>query len=170
MNVIRLSANNVKVAFSEAELEKYGLDISAPCGECCAACGTVKRILEAVKSESGVDYCGERVYIRVVRARDGGCDMIISRLGKGEITDRPDGVLCFRTVGALIAACRTMDKSIRSDAYIGENGAYLIIGGADLQRCTNCGERLLFAFAEAYVREHCRPITCGDAVEVLGRL
>ncbi len=166
MNVIRISANNVKVAFSESELEKYGLEISVSEGECCAPRGTVKKILEAVKNESGVDYCGERVFIRLIRARGGGCDMIISRLGIREGAAE-SAVLRFSSAGSLIAACRTMDKGIRADAYIGIDGAYLIANGGG---AGGYGEKADFSFAEAYVREHCRLICAGDAVQRLGRL
>ncbi len=170
MKVVRISANNVKVAFSEAELLKYGLDISVSEGECCVSRGTVKKILEAIKSESGVDYCGERVFIRLIRERDGSCDMIISRLGLREKGREEASVLRFLSVGALIAACRTMDKSIRADAYVGSGGTYLIVSGDDEQKAAGYGERLEFALAEAFVREHCRLIAAENAVEVLGRL
>ncbi len=167
MKVVRISANNVKVAFSESELERYGLEITSPEGECCAPKGTVKKILEAVKSESGIDYCGERVFIRLVRARGGGCDLLISRLGIRDNAISEDAVIRFGSVGSLIAACRTMDKGICADAYVGIGGAYLI---ADRGVLTGYGETVEFSYAEAFVREHCRLVAEKRAIDMLGKL
>lgn len=167
MNVVRISANNVRVVFSDAELKKYGLEINGTEGELCAPRGTVKRILEAVKSESGVDYCGERVFVRLVRMRDGGCDVMISRLGVSEREADVAAAVRFPSVGALIAACRTMDKRIRADAYFGIGGAYLLIKEGD---ASAYGETVNFPYAEAFVREHCRLVAEENAVSALGIL
>lgn len=165
MRVVRISANNIRVEFTEAELEKYGLDTALAEGEACAPVGAVKKILEAVKRESGIDYCGERVFIRMLRSCGGG-DMVISRLGAH--TDSAEtAVLRFSCVGSLIAACRTMDKSIRADAYIGIGGAYLITADGNSD---GYGERLVFSFAEEFVREHCRLVCAQNAAERLGAL
>ena len=165
MRVVRISANNIKVEFTDGEIEKYGIDVkSSECGEC-ASRGTVKRILEAVKSESGIDYCGERVFVRLLRSRVG-CDMVISRLGASKSEKREAAVIRFPTVGALIAACRTMDKATVCDAYVGYGGAYLI-SSAPL---TGYGERAEFPFAEEFVREHCRLVCETNAAERLGAL
>jgi hypothetical protein len=125
----------------------------------------VKRILEAVKSESGIDYCGERVFVRLLRSRVG-CDMVISRLGTRESERGAASVVRFPSIGALIAACRTINKETVCDAYVGYGGAYLI-SSAPL---TGYGERAEFPFAEEFVREHCRLICAQNAVERLGAL
>ena len=114
MRVIRISANNVRVEMSEEEAEKYGIDATAE-AENGATRGTVRRLLEAVKRESGIDYCGERVFVRLWRSRVG-CDMVISRLGAREPEKAETSVIRFASVGALIAACRTMDKNTVCDA------------------------------------------------------
>ena len=167
MRVIRISANNVRVELSEAEAEKYGIDANDG-AENGTPRGTVKKLLEAVKRESGVDYCGERVSIRLLRSQ-GVCDMIISRLGVCEHKSARACVLRFQSVGALIAACRVADSSLRADACIGEIGAFLIIDAEHASKFSSKdGEVTDFAFCEEFVREHCKTVCTGDAIRCLG--
>ena len=164
MRVIRISANNVRVEMSEEEAEKYGIDVTAE-AENGATRGTVRRLLEAVKRESGIDYCGERVFVRLLRSRVG-CDMVISRLGAREPEKAETSVIRFASVGALIAACRTMDKNTVCDAYVGHGGAYLISASP----LTGYGEGVDFSLAEEFVREHCRLVCEANAAKILGAL
>ena len=177
MEVIRMGANNVKIALSAEELERYGLEMPDTEGDYCFATRyTVKKILAAVKRETGVDYCGERVFIRMFRSRDGGCEMFISRAEKGE--DGRKGkeserrVVRFPTVNCLLCACRAIDKC-KSDAYIGDACAYLILPAeAEEAICAaeEFGYTADFCCAAEYVEEHCRLLVDGNAAEVLGRL
>ncbi|MBQ1212067.1 MAG: hypothetical protein IIV03_05900 [Clostridia bacterium] len=169
MRVIRISANNVRVEMSDEEAEKYGIDATAE-AENGAARGTLRRLLEAVKSESGIDYCGERVSVRLLRSH-GVCDMIISRLGVCESKAPGACVVRFPSVGALIAACRVMDRALRADACIGEIGAFLIIDAEHASKFSNKdGEVTDFAFCEEFVREHCKTVCTGDAIRCLSEL
>ena len=178
MEVIRLGTNNVKISLSADELERYGLEYPDTEGDYChVARYTVKRILAAVKKETGVDYCGERLFIRMFRSRDGGCELFISRTEekdeKGERVENSGGrVVCFPSANALISACRAM-VGCESDAYIGDKEAYLILpqgSEAELAVAEEFGKTVDFLGAEEYVKEHCDLLVKGNAVEVIGRL
>lgn len=178
MEVIRLGINNVKISLSAGELERYGLEYPDTEGDYChVARYTVKRILAAVKKETGVDYCGERLFIRMFRSRDGGCELFISRTEekgeKGEQVEQgASEVVCFPTANALISACRAMVGG-ESDAYIGDKLAYLIIpkgSESELAIAEEFGKAADFLGAEEFVREHCDLLVKGNAASVIGRL
>lgn len=169
MRVIRISANNVRVEMSDEEAEKYGIDATAE-AENGAARGTLRRLLEAVKSESGIDYCGERVSVRLLRSH-GVCDLIISRLGVCESKAPGACVVRFPSVGALIAACRVMDRALRADACVGDGAAFLVINGEGVSKMkVKDGEVLSFSLCEEFVREHCKTVCTGDAIRCLSEL
>jgi len=137
----------------------------------------VDLIMARIKKETGVDYCGERVFIRMFRSRDGGCELFISRTEeKGEKGERVEEggseVVCFPTANALISACRAMVGG-ESDAYIGDKLAYLIIpkgSEAELAVAEEFGKTVDFFGAEEFVREHCDLLVKGNAASVIGKL
>ncbi len=174
MELVRISANNLKVTLTEKELEDYGITVPEGDGEhYCGARHAVKKILEAVKKETGVDYCGERVFVRIYKGSDGGCELFISRTSRPEEKVRGCAVFRFDSVSSLIDACRSLPPYCASDAYTEGEAVFLLLPLADdasLAAARERGSKVDFLLAEEYVREHCRLICEKNAIKRLGML
>jgi len=177
MNVIRIGPDNVKVELTREDTERFGLDtegedsLLAP-----ETARSVKKIMESVRDESGIDFCGERVAIRLFPSRDGGCELFVSRLSSrsneraSEKTEEKNAVLRFFEVEEASAAARELDTS-GGDAFTDSRSLFLIIpksllaGHSELSK-----KRVSFPHIEAYIEEHLKQIYSGDAIERLSLL
>lgn len=174
MELVRISANNLKVTLTEKELDDYGITVPDGDGEhYCGARHAVKKILEAVKKETGVDYCGERVFVRIYKGSEGGCELFISRTSRP--AERACGCAVFRfaSVASLLDACRSLPPCCASDAYTDGETVFLLLPSAEeasLAAAKERGTRVDFLLAEEYVREHCRLICGENAIKRLGAL
>lgn len=174
MELVRISANNLKITLTAEELDDYGISVPEGDGEhYCGARHAVKKILEAVKRETGVDYCGERVFVRIYKGSDGGCELFISRTSRPEEKARGWAIFRFGSVSLLTEVCRALSPRAAGDAYSDGEAAFLLLPLADeasIAVAKERGNRVDFSCAEEYIREHCSFICGGNAIKRLGTL
>ena len=176
MNVIRIGPDNVKVELTREDAQRFGLDsesedslLSPETARC------VKKIMESVRDESGVDFCGERVAVRMFPSRDGGCELFVSRLSRTPEKQTPkaeekNAVLRFFEVEEAIETARAIGSG-GGDAYTDSRSLFLVLPRGVLARLgSQAVERVSFPHIEAYIEEHLKKIYSGDAIERLAEL
>ena len=200
MNIILISDDRLKVVLTDRDLSGYGIrieDIDYGNTETKRVFWT---ILDKAKNETGFDAALSRIFIQIYPDSRGGCEMYVSRIGdKKSSRSRTDGVRCaiggesdgetveyvyrFGGLDALISACRILVSSgFRgfSSAYAcgmePDSEFYLIIKVAleDEERMVlylaEYGESYVSRYGKWRLMEHCRLISEGDAVSILGNL
>ena len=194
MNIILISDDRLKVVLTDRDLSGYGIrieDIDYGNTETKRVFWT---ILDKAKNETGFDAALSRIFIQIYPDSRGGCEMYVSRISDRGSRRCTDGVRCaiggesdgetvehiyrFSGLDSLISACRALMAygfSGFASAYACDSAeCYLIIKVA-----LEAEERVVFylsEYGESYVSrygkwrlmEHCRLISEGNAVSILG--
>ena len=182
MEMIMISPSQLKVTLDAAEMKKYELDLEGLRGADLRQLA-LRRILRTASEQTGFEYDGGRVVVRMFPSKDGGCELFVSRLAR---VSRPQSELCrgdaavrdgmsvysFPSLTQLLCACRRLSDAGYADASYAyrENGRdayYLVIEGESPLICEMGGTRL-GSGASGYINEYCTLI-CGDAVARLSR-
>ena len=192
MELIVIDESKVKVMLSAKDMRRFELDVSDMDYEDRHTRIAIKAILEAVRIKSGLDVMGEKMLVQVYPAKDGGCEMFISRLSppiKSGATPKSLTLLstknkmyCFEVFEHLLEACSALHKngySMESALYSMDEKWYLHLQENHLpvnesknhiafvsEYATQTLESITFS----HVKEHGRCIMQNDAVQMLANL
>jgi len=193
MEFINIGKSNIKISLTAEEVLAYELDISDDCGSCRGGAGrALRRIFESIKEQTGIDYSGDRVYVRMFRSKCGGRELFVTRLGAGrqgaEDGERKDTesdstvaaspqIYSFDGISPLLSACkaiRTLQNAGESAAYItdigGSRRAFLLLYSdlphVDALLC-EYGKKESFTGAKEFVLEHCDVLAESGAIAYL---
>ena len=191
MEMIRISDSKIKVILLPGDMDRYVAendDDGSP-----AERGTLRAILRDLREKTGFDVTGERVLVQMFPARDGGCELFVTRLGKlagQKIEPRlpapPDlplrsAVFVFDRLPPLLRVCRHLSHigyPHLSAVYAGDDDLwYLVlqerIPGArpsPLSFAEEFGTRRRAAVTLAYIKEHGTCISPSNAITLLSPL
>jgi negative regulator of genetic competence, sporulation and motility len=190
MDILKISDTKLKIMLDRNDMAMYdlcGADIDYNNS---ATRKKFWHILDDVKSRCGFETEGEKLLVQYYPSKDGGCELFVTKLcgvsqsskrslAKAENVTLLDGkqrIFLFRSLEDLIKASsliRPGDNIRSSDAYLGESGEYYLTVSerGDLSRQGTGGLSLLLEFSRrvdlsrmAYISEHCRKLTSGDAL------
>ena len=191
MEMIRISDSKIKVILLPGDMDRYVAesdDDGSP-----AERGTLRAILRDLREKTGFDVTGERVLVQMFPARDGGCELFVTRLGKlagqkvePKLPAPPDlplrsAVFVFEGLSPLLAVCRHL-KHIGyphlSAVYYGDDRLWYLVLQEQIPRdrpsplsfAEEFGTRRRAGATLAYIKEHGTCISGSDAVAALAPL
>ncbi len=192
MELILISESKLKVILTAGDMRQY--DITCESFDCADVHSRTafRRILNEARAGTGFDAVGDKVFVQVYPSKEGGCEMFVTKLARGGITEgedemtgtaqtaqtrgatgeKPRIIYSFDEMKHLMCACR----SLAAAGYAGESTAY----GEASRRFFLMTEKDSPIIAEEggvkcrpqmsyYISEHCG-FVCHDAVTVLGKL
>jgi negative regulator of genetic competence, sporulation and motility len=157
MELIRISSSKLKIMLTGEDMKKYALDAESADYDNTATRRAFWSILDDVKNQSGFNAASDRIFIQLYPAKDGGCEMFVTKMGllcaaedeKKEsarpkskmpktLIDKPHdggreriGSYVFDELSSLLGVCRQLSARKwrgKSEAYRGRDGrCYLIL-------------------------------------------
>ena len=189
MELLLITENKLKIMLSRDDLCSYGITVDEIDYDNTETRRVFWSLLDEAKQKTGFDAAISRIFIQIFPDREGGCEMYVSRLRSIEGQKR--GVTCkidascarrafvFDSLERLLAVCRAVRGApplLSSSAYTerreGACRCFLITegDGAALERITEYGELWDVSLLPYYIKEHCKVICEGNAIETLGAL
>lgn len=80
MELLMIDANKLKITLSEKELSSYSLTCDSIDYDNTETRRAFWSILDEAKHRTGFDAASDKIYIQVYPARDGGCEMFVTKL------------------------------------------------------------------------------------------
>lgn len=178
LELIRISEGKIKIALTKEELAAYSLTSESIDYGKEETRLVFRELLDGVKKSMGFDTEGDKVFVQIYTAKDGGCEIFVTRIEpeNRKTASKPQKqTFEFGRFEHLLATCRAlvrMGYKGRSDAYTGEKN-YLLVLHAPTKTVSayvrEFGERLE-ELPEGYINEHYKPIKKSNAVKTLGIL
>lgn len=193
MELLRISDSKLKVMLTGADMRKYRLDAGKMDYESAETRRAFWTIFDEAKERTGFDTSCDKVLIQLYPAKDGGCEIFVTKLGlnpplsaraaareKRTMLPAMCSVFRFRDFSSLLTAARLFGKSdgAHSELYCAPDGRFDLILEesrpapgklASSARLAEFSDRLSLDMAD-YVREHDRRIFAEDAVSRLAAL
>lgn len=191
MELILISESKLKVMLTADDMEAYSLTCDNIDYDNTETRKAFWNILDEAKHRTGFDAAKEKVFIQIFPSKGGGCEMYVTKLEGLSTTDRitchvkRDELICFTDIYAflclddLLNVCAQLDKlgfKGESSAYAGDDGKfYLVISdtrtlGSSMPTypfIAEYGEKKTGKNFILYIKEHCKLICKGEAVEKL---
>ena len=177
MELIRISLDKIKISLSKAELEEYDLTVDSIDYGKSKTKEAFRELFVEAKERTGFEADGEKVFVQIFRAKNGGCEIFVSRIARETARDKSENAktFAFPDLDELVRACRAlMDIGFckRSDAYA-ENGQFYLILHNPCEIESGCvleyGEEIA-APRQEYINEHLTLIRKNDAVCLLSEM
>lgn len=138
MELLMIDANKLKITLSEKELSSYSLTCDSIDYDNTETRRAFWSILDEAKHRTGFDAASDKIYIQVYPARDGGCEMFVTKLksaGRPAVAVRREmlpGSLLFRfsALRDMLSACAALAAAgyvLPSSAYETGGTYYLLL-------------------------------------------
>ncbi len=138
MELLMIDANKLKITLSEQELSSYSLTCDSIDYDNTETRRAFWSILDEAKHRTGFDAASDKIYIQVYPARDGGCEMFVTKLksaGRPAVAVRqerlPESLLfrfaALRDMLAASAALSAAGYVLPSSAYEADGRYYLFL-------------------------------------------
>lgn len=157
MELIRISSSKLKIMLTGEDMKKYALDAESADYDNTATRRAFWSILDDVKNQSGFNAAGDRIFIQLYPAKDGGCEMFVTKMGllcaaedekkqtarpkvkmPKTLIDKPHdgggreriGSYVFDELSSLLGVCRQLRARKwrgKSEAYRGRDGRCYLI-------------------------------------------
>ena len=138
MELLMIDANKLKITLSEQELSSYSLTCDSIDYDNTETRRAFWSILDEAKHRTGFDAASDKIYIQVYPARDGGCEMFVTKLksaGRPAVAVRqerlPESLLfrfaALRDMLAASAALSAAGYVLPSSAYEADGRYYLLL-------------------------------------------
>lgn len=79
MDLIRIDDNKLKIMLTPVDMQSYALDDTMDCTKD-EMRQAFRSIMSEVRSRTGFDAAGDRVYVQLYPSRSGGCEMFVTKL------------------------------------------------------------------------------------------
>lgn len=179
MELIRISQDKIKISLTKSDLDAYDISVDSIDYQTEQTRNVFKELFGKAKNQTGFDADGEKVFVQIYTARDGGCEIFISKLNKPALPEKKQyktTVFVFDELKALLCACKQLVRlgySGDSDAYADGNKRFFLVLNA-LRKTENAylrefGEPVEDTLID-YIREHANLIKSSDAVQILSPL
>ena len=197
MEWIRIDQNKLKIMLSKEDACKYALYPETASVEDAATRRAFREILCATKSDVGIDFSEERVYIQLFPSREGGCELFVTKMGgreqeiekrdmsiapKASITASRRVCFCFWQQRDLLSSCRRLmrrgftgeSQAERDDMgrfwlFLSDDGSPLL-AREEFGFLLEYGQMECAADASLFLLEHGKTLCASHAVETLGVL
>ena len=174
MEVIRINRERIKIMLSPTDMEE--MNINCDMLEVLDKDGkeAFSKIMQEARNKCGFISCGRKIYVQVFPSKDGGCEMFITKINDGEISDRLSKrkkyYYKFRCFEDLMKFCQAMmSLNYNCSAYKDiEKENYYITSEEKCDIYGEFGGKECSELCSVYITERCRLI-CEDAVNQLGR-
>ncbi|MBO4264736.1 MAG: adaptor protein MecA [Clostridia bacterium] len=189
MEILLINDSKLKVRLSADDMRSFDISLDGMDYDNTETRRVFWEILDRAKKETGFDAARERVFIQVYPAKDGGCDMYVTKQAKKE-TDikeikkyRDKWLLYgFDSYADLECATQKLHRTgifTKSDAYYEKVGEkyryYLVLYGFDAPNdrflfLGEYGKRYTNFAALSYIKEHGELFICDCAAKTLAKL
>lgn len=132
MELLRINDKKLKVTLTKTDMRDYNLNTDNIDYNCDKTKQAFRDILSLAKNRTGFDTEDSKIFVQIYPARDGGCEMFVTKLtdeAKSEIHDF-SAVYYFSSLTPLCRACALLVNygfEDRSALYGSKNGFYLAI-------------------------------------------
>ena len=93
MDLIRIDDNKMKIMLTPGDMQCYELDADTMDRNKSETCRAFRNILDEVRSRTGFDAKGNKIFVQMYPSREGGCEMFVTKLGMicalNESSERP---------------------------------------------------------------------------------
>ncbi len=179
LELIRISSDKIKISLTKAELDAYELSVDSMDYGRDETKEVFRELFIEAREQTGFEADGEKVFVQIFRAKNGGCEIFVSKIGSHsrqmpEVKSETKEIFAFESQEELINACRALDRcGFRgaSNAYVEGESYYLLLYSPSELEAACVGEhgaRILLP-SMAYINEHFDIIRENDAVTVLSQ-
>ncbi len=175
LELIRISNDKIKISLSKDELDAYDLTLESINPQSRASKQAFKEIFIEAKEKAGFDAEEEKVFVQIFRAKDGGCEIFVSKISrKNPNKERQKEFFVFSALDDMIMACRALKRigyTAESSAYTdGSEFFLMLLQASELECACVCehGERE-FLPDQGYIDEYLRKISENNAVDILSQ-
>lgn len=202
MELILINADKMKIVLTKNDMEQYGIHIDFQLFTLGRAGSVIREafsdVLDEVKYETGFDALGAHSIIQVYPARDGGCELYITKFDRGgddtvneaARTEKREScarakktmvhsVFAFDSPIDLIDACTMLASTYNgcgSRLYRSDDRYYLMLEHESpaaappiFTRLCDFGYEVTDRYLEAYLEEHGSCLIESSVIEKLGR-
>ncbi len=81
MDLIRIDDNKMKIMLTPGDMQCYELDADTMDRNKSETCRAFRNILDEVRSRTGFDAKGNKIFVQMYPSREGGCEMFVTKLG-----------------------------------------------------------------------------------------
>ena len=194
MELTLISENKIKISLTKNDLDGYSITAEEIDYDNTETRRVFWTLFDEAKKVTGFDAAKSRIFVQIYPGRDGGCELYVSKINGGS-SPYEDGISAralkrmvkrvnagngdsgavyrFDSVSSLISACKRLKRigfdGASSAFYDSEDRFYLT---ADKRKdaadpVLEYGRRISGDGLDAYLKEHCKLICDGDAVERL---
>ena len=177
MELIRISLDKIKISLTKAELDAYDLTVaSLDYGQSRTKAAFRELFIEA-RERTGFETDGEKVFVQIFRAKNGGCEIFISKIEKDEKSEKKSvaEMFYFEELETLILACKRLIEigfCKKSDVYSESERLYLVLySPCEIESACvlEYAEKSALPIKE-YINEHLTPIRQNDAAALFSTL
>jgi negative regulator of genetic competence, sporulation and motility len=177
LELIRISLDKIKISLTKAELDAYDLTVdSIDYGENRTKEAFRELFVEA-RERTGFETDGEKVFVQIFRAKNGGCEIFVSKIAKekGALKEGQMRTFAFSELGDLIRSCKALMEigfCKKSDVYI-ENGQFYLVLHSPCEIESGCVlefSKELPPLNMQYIKEHFTQLRKSDAVSLFAEL
>lgn len=179
LELIRISSDKIKISLTKAELDAYELSVDSMDYGRDETKEAFRELFIEAREQTGFEADGEKVFVQIFRAKNGGCEIFVSKIGishKKALADKNviTEIFAFESLDGLISTCVSLKRcgfNGSSSAYAdGERYYLMLCAPTDLEiaYATEQGERVLLP-PIAYINEHFDTIRASDAVDILSQ-
>ena len=177
MELIRISLDKIKISLSKAELDAYDLTVDSIDYGQGKTKEAFRELFVEARERTGFEADGEKVFVQIFRAKNGGCEIFISKIEKEKKSEKRISaeLFCFEELETLISACKTLiDIGFckKSDVYSENERLYLVLySPCEIESAcvSEYAEKSALPTKE-YINEHFVTVRKNDAVAVLSKL
>ncbi len=181
MELIRISKEKIKISLTKAELDAYDLTVESMDYGHKRTQKAFRELFVEAKEQTGFETDGEKVFVQIFRARDGGCEIFISKIeqrSEPETRKKPknkEELYAFSSLGEMLLLCAGLVRlgyAERSSAYVSNGVFYILFSGLNEIQAALALEygRRREDRSRAYINEHFSLIRKNDAVQMLSSL
>ena len=178
MELIRISDDKIKISLTKAELDSYEISVESMDYGAEQTRSVFKELFGRAKQSTGFDAQGNKVFVQIYSARDGGCEIFVSKLEtpqKKTLRIKGEESFLLESLDDLLAVCRQIERighDTPSDAYSYGERFVLVLSQPSKSVSSYAREygKKCENYTAGYINEHFGLIKKGDAVQVLARL
>ena len=170
MELLKISENALKVSLSREDMEFYDIEFDALDYSNTETRRIIWTILDEAKRTLGFEAVRDKLYIRALRSREGGCELFVTRDEKTECISPT--LFQFSDVNLLALACARLKNCLfsgESKLFLGDDGKFYLYLFGEGKYMFLCEVASSVKHCEEFLSEHAT-LLCENAVEQMAAL
>ena len=175
MELIRISADKLKISLTKAELDAYEMNVEdMDCGKT-ESKKAFRQIFVEAKEQTGFETDKENVFVQIFRAKNGGCEIFVSKIKKAKKESAPKYTIYkIESISDAINLSKELTLAGyngKSSIYKGEQSFWIMLEKInDTISALVCEYGAKRDISTLYIDEHFKLIRKNDAVNILSKL